>query len=118
MRTMEDNTYAPLLAAVLRARERLNLPGLAVAVRGERAALVVRIPGVPGASGRGFTYYVTPFTLRACLDVLEEAAERLTPARVAAHLTIAVSVARTGERYLAAVEALAKYRLGAYAESA
>lgn len=106
-----DGTYAGLIAAVLRARERTRCNNLAIAVRGERAALVLRIAcadqhGRPGT----FSVYATPFCSRMFLEMVEDQAEAISPERIEAHILVALGFARDPRRHTALTEALLDYR--------
>lgn len=110
MPTTANTTYTPLIGAVLRARARTRCPNLAIALRGERAAVVLR---VPYADDRGrpttFSHYVTPFCTPAFLEMVVDQTEHLTPDAIRAHIQVALSVARTAQRHTALVELLREY---------
>ena len=106
--TTNDNTYTALIAAVLRARERTGCDDLAIAVRGDRAAVVLRVPrtDVPGA----FSHYVTAFLPGHLAGELARRVDQFTPEAVAAHFQVALSIARDVHRYEALSSALARFR--------
>lgn len=100
--SINDGTYANLIAAVLRARDRTRCNNLAIAVRGRRAAVVVRV-ACADANGRPttFSHYVTPFCHPDFLAMAEEQTDRLTADMLCGHLQVALSIARTPQRHTA-----------------
>jgi len=92
-----DATYAGLIAAVLRARERTGCDCLAISVRGARAAIVLRVP-MGCAPGGAFSHYVSAFCSPAHIARQEALADALTPDMLLSHFQVAYNITRNEDR--------------------